>query len=54
VADDTARIGATVPDQLKHDLMVILALERMTLTQWLIEQMTRTVADYQVARGERE
>jgi hypothetical protein len=54
MANDMDMVRAEVPAELKAQLRSILALERMTLTQWLIDQMTRTVADYKVARGERE
>ncbi len=43
-------LRAVVPADLKAELRSILALERMTITQWLIAQMQRTVNEARAPR----
>lgn len=50
--DKTARVGATVPDQLHYALKSILVAERITFTQWLITQMQRTLDEYAQVKGD--
>ena len=38
-------IRAEVPAQLKAKLRSVLALERVTITEWLIAQMERTIQE---------
>lgn len=45
-------IRASVPADLKAKLRSILALERITLTQWLIIQMQRTLDEYAQVKGD--
>lgn len=51
---ETSDLRVVVPTELKAQLRSILALERMTMTEWLITQMQRTVDEHKVMRGERD
>ena len=42
-------ISARVPDDIYQELKMVLLKKRMTLTEWIIKQMQRTVDDYKAA-----